>query len=414
MEKLTPSKNNIQLSPPTLHPPVITKEEHKTYVKEQLAQCCHQHEQNYKQADAETTSVMTDPSFELYLTTVSLNTNYDSHLYISFDGASGNYTSLIFDTGNTVLIVPYYDHIPDVSSYEVLAEHAVEPFGCPAKILRGPINIRTTGNSQQNYTLENVIFYACTGTNDPDYPNYRTANFGAGCVTNWRTPAEINEPMQSPLTYNPDYPYAEIKNGVPPDSGSGSPLVNSNSSLVLYRSDSLPSQYIMMDIIPNQNWMSVEVQNIWIASQTTNWPGKQTAIAFVDTGGGAPFLSDPNQYIVGQNWPGETNQCPFWTNINEGPLQSTNCKCVDSDITITLTDGRASLSYEIEVSALPSLATTNPGQPSEVFVSLVPCQKNGYMMNQYGMNIGGLSCLFLTVLVDYFNKKVGFNLAYWY
>jgi hypothetical protein len=39
-------------------------------------------------------------------------------------------------------------------------------------------------------------------------------------------------------------------------------------------------------------------------------------------------------------------------------------------------------------------------------LTLVMCEDNHYMMGQNGMNIGGISFLFVTVLIDYMNKRV--------
>jgi len=40
-------------------------------------------------------------------------------------------------------------------------------------------------------------------------------------------------------------------------------------------------------------------------------------------------------------------------------------------------------------------------------LTLVMCKVNDYMMGKQGMNIGGLSALFNTILIDYGHAKVG-------
>jgi hypothetical protein len=58
-------------------------------------------------------------------------------------------------------------------------------------------------------------------------------------------------------------------------------------------------------------------------------------------------------------------------------------------------------SYAIQPGTLPSSAQG---------LSAVMCEQMQYLWGQYGMNIGGLSLLFASVLIDYGNNRVGFRL----
>jgi hypothetical protein len=150
----------------------------------------------------------------------------------------------------------------------------------------------------------------------------------------------------------------------------------------------------MLDILPNVEWMSLVPKSLTIGSVLTQWPGTATSpIAVVDTGGGPVFLSDPNGYIYSSIWPSPAS-CPTWTSTSQ------LCTCVSDDLTIELdSPGEApTVKYKIHTSALP---------PSVQGLTLVMCKVNHYMMGQQGMNIGGISALFNTILIDYQAAKVG-------
>src|SRR5207248_2068311 len=87
-------------------------------------------------------------SISIQLTTVSLNTNFDAYINVSFKGAQTDQAvPLLLDSGNSVLIVPKWEDIEALpnsgSDYRILGT-GQEPWGCPAKIVRGPIDIATT------------------------------------------------------------------------------------------------------------------------------------------------------------------------------------------------------------------------------------------------------------------------------
>ena len=200
--------------------------------------------------------------------------------------------------------------------------------------------------------------------------------------------------MQSPLSYNTDYPYAEFC-FAPAEavlSSDSTMTVDSASELVLHRI--LPSGYTMLETKKNYQWSAVEPTALSIGPTVTGWPGR-TATAFVDTGGGPMSLTDTNGYIYNKTWP-HTVACPAWSS------SSTSCTSVCDSLSLILkSEGSdATYSFTADTSQLP---------PGANGLSLVACQENRYMMGQYGMNIGGFSALFNLILFDYATGRIGFK-----
>jgi len=274
------------------------------------------------------------------------------------------------------------------SDYEILVDATQEPWGCPAKIVRGPIEIPTQSGGM--FEIQGCVFYACTDVNqDGD----RTANFGTGRVSPWPTIGPVT--IQSPLSYNATYPYAEF-NYAPATTvitAASQPKAVGGSSLSIYQTP--PTGYQTFDILQNCPWMSLIPRSLTIGPTKTGWPGSVSSpIAMVDTGGGPVFLSDPNGYIYSKNWPEEV-PCPSWTSPG-----SDSCQSVQDDLTIVIGDGSGSFSYQIKTANLA---------PSVQGLTLVMCKQCYYMMQNQGMNIGGLSALFNFILIDYASAKVGFK-----
>jgi hypothetical protein len=111
----------------------------------------------------------------------------------------------------------------------------------------------------------------------------------------------------------------------------------------------------------------------------------------IDTGGGPMFLSDPNGYVYEGAWPDPVDN-PIWT------CGSVKCQSTRGPVSVGLSDGKASMSYAIDPSLLPASAQG---------LTLVMCEMNEFMWGQQGMNVGGLSALFVDILVDYANARVG-------
>ena len=379
----------------SLHHPVIIDFQHKDIIRAKL----HSIFTDLHQFAAALVKVEKGaPSIEIPLTTVSLDSNFDAYINIRYPEApSDTTTQLLVDSGNAALIVPRWEDIQAIpnwsSSYTILGT-ANEPWGCPANVVRGPIECLTITGAL--YQIPNCVFYACNADNPNKNAEPRTANFGAGCIVPWSA-STWNSPqagiiMQSPLSYNLSYPCAEFhyasSSVVLTDSPS--PTVDRHSSLILY--PSVPSGYTMFDILPNLDWMSLTPKSLSIGAVKTGWPGTVPApIAMMDTGGGTAFLSDPNAYIY-QSWGVSAVACPTWT------ASSTNCACIRDAITIELGDAHFSYSYVIDTSRMPA---------SVAGLTLVMCQNNSFMMGQQGMNIGGISLLFNDLLIDYKEAKIG-------
>lgn len=318
------------------------------------------------------------PSYSIPLTNITMGGNFDSYITVQTGSTS---RTLILDSGNPMLVMPYYEDIENNDSYTVLGT-ANEPWGSPAKVVKGPVTIPT---SSGNYVLQDVVFYACTG-------GARTANFGAGCLnpwsaSGWNTPNGINVTMQSPLSYG-SYTYAEFMYEPVPNPG-----VTNHSSLVIH--NSAPAGYTTMDIIANEPWMSLIPTALSIGDTSTGWPGTlANPIAMIDTGGGPVFLSDPNGDIYNKTWP-DSASCPAWSS------SSKNCTCVSDSLTLTLkgTAGTPnSFTYTIDTASMPSSVQGLTG---------VFCESVKYMWGHNGMNVGGVSCLAVDLLIDYTNQQVG-------
>jgi hypothetical protein len=378
----------MQFSPPSLHPPIALSEAKKNEVRAKVQSFA----ANLRQRMLAAGPPAAVQQVTVPLTTVSLAENFDAYINILFRGqSSGSLTSLIVDSGNSNLIVPSWEAIAGLPGYTVLGE-AKEPWGSAAKVVRGPIDIPTADG--RTYSLENVVFYACTG--EP-----RTANFGAGCVTpwsanGWNTPAGLGVTMQAPLAYNGLFPFAEFSYAAASNvlRSATVPTVAHDSELIL--TQSLPSGYSLFDVLPNLEWMAIIPKSLRVGNTATSWPGNvPSPIAVVDTGGGPVFLSDPNGYVYATTWP-HSATCPAWASTSDQP------NCVSDDLMIELTgsDLASTYMYTIRTGDLP---------PSAQGLTGVLCKMCWYMMGRQGMNIGGISVLFNNVLIDYQNCKVGFR-----
>jgi hypothetical protein len=383
----------MHFSPHSLHPPVIVSPDHKTAIEEEFSSLAR------KQRPQRQVAAPSTDSLEIPLTTVSLNSNFDAYIDVWFKGAPATSpVQLLLDSGNSMLVVPRWEDIEALPNgsrdYKVLGTGNA-PWNCPAKIVRGPIDLATTGGD--TYRLEDCVFYACTG--EPPSGGSRVANFGAGCLSPWTAnggnrPPDIGVTMQAPLSYNSSYPYVEF-NYAPVANIHGAantPRVARGSYLKVYKGK--PSGYNMFDIIPDCEWMSLTPKALSIGGVKTLWPGTVSSpIAMIDTGGGPVYLSDPNGYVCSNRWRDPVAN-PTWTS------ESVGCQSISDIIAIELGDKNGSFSYNIDTSHMP---------PAVQGLTLVMCKLNSYMMDQQGMNIGGISALVNCILVDYQRCQVGFK-----
>jgi hypothetical protein len=346
----------------------------------------------------QTIGIAQPPSVDLFITTVSLGCSFDAYLHASFEGSpQGAEISLLLDSGNTVLVVPRWEDIesiPDWSqSYKILGQ-AEEPWGCPANVVEGPIQLATTDGGV--FTIDGCVFLACTG--DSPQNGSRTANFGAGCIepwsaSAWNAPAVVASPIKSPLAYVTSYPFAEFDYAGSDDifASTNPQGVSEQSTLRLYAV--APDGYDFLQIVRDCVWMALRPKQLQIAGTLTHWPDpNQAAIAMIDSGGTCVYLSDPTNLVYRDPWPAEVPN-PQWSG------GSTNCMSTKASLTVGLVDDTgASFTYDINEAALP---------PSDQGLTLVMCQMNEFMMGQYGMNIGGISALVVRILVDYASGRVG-------
>jgi hypothetical protein len=196
-----------------------------------------------------------------------------------------------------------------------------------------------------------------------------------------------------PLLSQTAFPYVEF-DYAPMDQmqlGNAAATTSADSMIRIYNAP--PVGYQMFDVIPNCEWMALTPKSLNIAGAPTQWPGNVSLpIAMIDTGGGPVYLSDPNGYLYQQTWPSPVSN-PDWAS------SSTLCESTQALLGITLGDANGSYSYVIDNSTFPASAQG---------LTLVMCENNAYMMNQQGMNIGGISALVNSILIDFKNSKVGF------
>ena len=380
--------NAMYFSPPSLHAPILRLDAHKEEVGRKLEEISARHREATKRPPTDSVP----DSIAIPLTTVSLAGNFDAWIHITFRTSRNLLSeSLVVDSGNSMLIVPHGENLVGLPDYVILGT-GTEPWGCPCNVVKGPIDIPTADGGI--YTLEDCIFYACIGDNKG---GLRTANFGTGRPTPWSANGwnkVAGVTMQAPLSYNTAYPYAEFSYAPATSmfSDSNAPTIDTGSSLIVYASE--PAGYTMLDTIRNLEWMSLVPAALTIGSTLTQWPGTVSSpIAMVDTGGGPTFLSDPNGYLYKSQWPHPVT-CPSWTSSSE------DCTCSSDNFTLTLNSSEKSMAYTYTVDTA-GLPTSVQG------LTLVMCKYNSFMMNQQGMNIGGISALFNDILIDYSGSRVG-------
>ena len=129
----------MSLSAPRLHAPVLPQKEQLDLVMPRLRIVIAVARQRMALAAA---AAPITTSVSIPLTTVSLRTNFDAMIHITYPWRQGPAVELMVDSGNASLIVPSFDDIarfPNASrAYKVLARNVVEPWGCPANVLQGP------------------------------------------------------------------------------------------------------------------------------------------------------------------------------------------------------------------------------------------------------------------------------------
>jgi len=219
----------MYFSPPTLHPTLLANERHRIYVHDRISAVLALRPQLGVQRVADGVPV------SIPLTTVSQQGNFDAWIEVQFPTASGPLrASLLVDSGNSTMIIPYGENLVGGPGYTVLGS-ANEPWGCRANVRKGPVQ---TFNSEGSiYQIDNCVFYACTANNAQ---GVRTANFGTGRVSpwsagGWNTPDGLGLTIQSPLSYDTAYPYAEFVYA-PAEamfSSAATPHVNDDSLLTL-------------------------------------------------------------------------------------------------------------------------------------------------------------------------------------
>lgn len=392
----------MSFSHPTLHPNVIATDKQRDLARSRIeALVSRQPESGGKRVDD-------GMPIAIRLTTVSAAGLFDSYIQLRCPlprALRVVQPDLLVDSGNATLIVPYGEQLTEANGYQLLGT-TTEPWGAPAKVVQGPIQIATVDGTF--YEIADCVFYACTGNNR--YGS-RTANFGLGCLSPWSSgtgsnPLPHQPPLQAPLSYNASYPCVEVVFAPARTmfADDGSLTLTDGSLMMLYPSQ--PKGFTTMAITPNFGWMSVIPTSLAIGGQATPWPGPPAfyICAVIDTGGTSAYLGDPNNLVWNKTWP-ESVTCPAWTG---GSVPAPNCTAARLDIGLAQSGGSPSYAYTIDTHLLPA---------SVQGLTLVMYQNGGQYM-PYGndsINTGGITALFNRILIDYANAQVGFapNSPYW-
>ena len=180
--------------------------------------------------------------------------NYDSFISVEYR-KGGEWVptteTMLFDTGSVALILPYYKNL-DATKYRTIKDNITEPWGCPAKILKGPIRL---GGME----IPECQFIACTGPN-----TYKRRTHICGASISSR-----NEPYvypSSPIVQvckKLKRPFFEV-------------VINTSNlkSQVSFFSNKPPS-YSQKNvggpfpIIPNENWTAIAIEGIKVDG--TKW-----------------------------------------------------------------------------------------------------------------------------------------------
>lgn len=376
----------MHFSPPKLHPPVVTTDEHRNFVRDKIEALASRRPKSDGRVAAGSRVIIP-------LTTVAMSGNFDSYIQVQFPIPGGNPVTaqLLVDSGNDCLVVPHSDALVQSGAYTFWGAYT-EPFGCPAYLLQGPLQIPTLDGGV--YEIPDCVFYACYLDNPAG--GGRTANFGAGRVIPWPTmmvgpPPQTELTLACPFAYNKAYSFVEFIYGpAAAMSFGGGPLVTDGSFLVL--NSYIPSGYTMLEIIPNAMWMAVVPTSLTINGTMTGWPGSDPSpLAQIDTGGGPVLVSDPNGHAKLNPWPDRVT-CPPWA-ASDYPY----CNCTSAALQLGFAgyDNVGAYSYSIDGSALPAPAqgltavVYNPGPGPDT------------------INIGGLSMLFNRLLVEYAGNRIG-------
>ncbi|HEY2068117.1 MAG TPA: hypothetical protein VGG48_01070 [Rhizomicrobium sp.] len=372
----------MHFSPPRLHRAVPLTTAHRTSIEKTLKSS----RASTHQFTARLTLAPTD-SVSIPLTTASLYSDFDAYIDVGFQGTA-TYETMIVDSGNNSLIVPRFEDIENLAGYTIVQKDVREPWGCKANLVRGPIVLDVDGGG--THSIPDCLFYACTADNTQPGAETRTANFGTGCLA----PKAMAGTLQSVLAFEPTFTCAEF-NYAPAQQVLGTsndPKVSPGSLLTLHKT--VPPGYQVFDIVvdPNVQWTSLRVMALSIGGVQTKWPGKPYPIAMIDTGGGSVLLSDPTGLLTGTQWPEQEPVPAGWF------TQSTQCQATRESLTIQLGDDHGSYTYTVDTSVLSAAVQGR---------TLVLCQDNQYMFGHPGMNVGGISALTNSILLDYTNAKVG-------
>jgi hypothetical protein len=121
----------MHFSPPTLHPILLTDKQHRIHAHRGMSTVLALRPRLgvLRAADGVPVSIP--------LTTISQGGNFDAWIEVQFPTASGPVlTSLLVDSGNSTMIIPYGENLAGAPGYTVLGT-INEPWGCRANVMKG-------------------------------------------------------------------------------------------------------------------------------------------------------------------------------------------------------------------------------------------------------------------------------------
>jgi len=249
-----------------------------------------------------------------------LQANYDNYISVEYrKGGSWTPTmeTMVFDTGSNALILPDFSLL-DATKYTVIEDNIQEPWGCPAKILKGPIRL---GMSME---IPECEFVACTA---PNASGNRThicgASIGQYVISSGLYPSS---PIVQ-LCVQLKRPFFEIV--------INEKSTNLNSQINFFTNK--PSSYSQKNVggpfpvVPNIPWTAIAIEGIKVDGNSTKWQVSSASkhIGLLDTGGGPVMINDdPQQSLVPVFK--KTSDCPGWVSPSLG------AQCFSDQITVNI------------------------------------------------------------------------------
>ena len=235
--------------------------------------------------------------------------NYTSTIYIEyFKSGSNNWVQtdqpMIFDTGSVFLILPYFSNL-DPEKYQVVEDNIKEPWGCPAKIVKGPIRLGKT------IKITDCYFIACTDVNTN---GTRTHICGSSVGSRSDYTGATSPIMQVCQQLKRSFFEVVINEKSPT---SKSQIKFSTNKPAIYNQKTVGGPF---PIIKKINLTAIAIQGLYIddAKPMARWDHDPTIpyIGLLDTGGGPIMINDDvNGSLKNNGFNEPSTNCPSWSTL---------------------------------------------------------------------------------------------------